>query len=216
MVRQPYFERRDCEAIIVSSPGAELNRVGRNGAQTIAVPIAREISVWRDLLSFWRIFRVIQRLRPSITNVGTPKAVLLGGIAAWMLRVPCRYYTLHGLRCETFTGLKRLLLLLAERVACSCAHRVICVSNSLREKAIELGIVNADRIVVLAQGSCAGVDAEKFAPTAESIRRAHDARTTMGIPSEAPVVGFVGRLTQIREFENSSKPIWQFAKRFPG
>ena len=105
---------------------------------------------------------------------------------AWVLRVPCRYYTLHGLRCETFAGLKRLLLLLAERTACSCAHQVICVSESLREKAIELGIVKADRIVVLAEGSCAGVDAEKFAPTAEAIKRAHQIRKTLGIHPRPP------------------------------
>jgi glycosyltransferase involved in cell wall biosynthesis len=73
---------------------------------------------------------------------------------------------------------------------------VICVSESLRRKAIYLGLVDAQRTVVLASGSCAGVDAERFAPTAEVLRRAAQLRHDLGIFPEAPVVGFVGRLTR--------------------
>src|SRR5208282_816394 len=115
---------------------------------------------------------------------------------AWVLRIPCRCYTLYGLRCETTRGLKRGLLLLTERIACACAHRVLCVSESLRQKAIELRIVAANRTAVLADGSCAGVDPERFAPTTEALKRAGHIRRDLGIPAEAPVVGFVGRLTK--------------------
>src|SRR5208282_319635 len=136
-----YLGKKGYEVLVVSSPGEELTIVKRNGVRAIALLMAREISPWKDLVSLWRLLGVNLRLRSTITNVGTPKAGLLGGIAAWACRVPCRYYTLYGLRCETTTGLKRKLLLLAERIACACAHRVICVSESLRKKAIELGIV---------------------------------------------------------------------------
>ena len=191
-----YFEKKGIEVVVVSSPGEDLSKVRRDGVQTVAVPMAREISPWKDLVSLWRLRKVISRLRPVITNVATPKAGLLGGIAAWLCRVPCRYYTLLGLRCETTTGLKRKLLLTTERVACLCAHRVICVSESLRQKAIELGIVDPSRTVVLAAGSYAGVNPMRFAPTADFLRRAGQLRRDLGIPREAPVVGFVGRLTR--------------------
>ena len=108
---------------------------------------------------------MMRRLRPAITNVATPKAGLLGGVAAWLCGVPCRYYTLLGLRCETTTGLKREVLNAAERIACACAHRVICVSESMRQKAIELVLVEASRTVVLASWSYNGTEPERFAPT---------------------------------------------------
>jgi glycosyltransferase involved in cell wall biosynthesis len=168
----------------------------RESVQTVEVPMAREISPWKDLLSLWRLVRTILRLRPTITNVGTPKAGLLGGIAAWACRVPCRFYTLRGLRCETTTGLKRRVLLLAERISCLCAHCVLCVSESLRQSAIALGIVDAGRSFVLASGSSNGIDASRFAPTAEILWRADQLRRDLDIPPEAPVVGFVGRLTR--------------------
>ena len=49
-----YFEKKGFEVIVVSSPGEELNKAQRKGVQTVAVPMAREISPWSDLLSLWR------------------------------------------------------------------------------------------------------------------------------------------------------------------
>jgi glycosyltransferase involved in cell wall biosynthesis len=194
--RAEYFEKKGFEVSVVSSPGEELARAQSQGVQTVAVPIAREISPSKDLISLWRLVRIISRLRPTITHVGTPKGGLLGGIAAWVCRVPCRFYSLYGLRCETTTGLKRRLLVLAERIACLCAHRVFCVSESLRQAAIDLAIVDAGRCFVPASGSCNGIDAERFGPTAEALCRADMLRWQLEIPRDAPVVGFVGRLTR--------------------
>src|SRR5215468_48434 len=128
--RPEYFAGKGYEVTVVSSAGGELRKAGKEGMRTIAVEIAREMAPLRDVVSLWELARAIRRLRPTITNVGTPKAGLLGGVAAWVCGVPCRYYTLHGLRCETTRGLKRQVLLLAERIACRCAQRVICVSES--------------------------------------------------------------------------------------
>ncbi len=191
-----YLGKKGYDVVVVSSLGEELSKAAREGTQTVEVAMEREISPWKDAASFWKLLCVIARLRPTITNVGTPKAGLLGGVAAWLCRVPCRYYTLYGLRCETTLGLKRKLLLLTERIACRCAHRVICVSESLRQKAIELGVVDAKSTIVFAAGSCTGVDAERFAPTAEALRRGEAIRRDLGIPAGAPVAGFVGRLTK--------------------
>jgi len=210
-----YLAREGYEVTVVSSPGEELSKAKREGLQTIAVPMVREISLWTDLVSLWRLARVIWRTGPTITNVSTPKAGLLGGIAAWACRTPCRYYTLLGLRCETTTGLKRMLLLWTERIACRCAHRVICVSESLRQKAIDLGIVNADRTLVLGSGSGNGVDVERFAPNADTLRRAAELRGHLGIPANAPVVGFVGRLTRDKGIGELVEAHLKLRKRFP-
>src|SRR5882762_3502848 len=143
-----------------------------DGIPTIEVPMEREIAPFRDLASLWRLWRIMRTLRPTVTNVGTPKAGLLGGFAAWLNRVPCRFYTLHGLRFETSRGIRRRLLIYAERLACRFAHRVVCVSQSVREKAIAFGLTNLDRTVVFGSGSCNGVDASRFSATPERMKQA--------------------------------------------
>ena len=189
---------RECgyEVTVISSPGTELDRAAeQEGVRIIPLPIAREISPVRDLISLWRLWSVMRRLRPAITNVGTPKAGLLGGIAALLAGVPCRVYTLHGLRLETTKGLKRRMLVMAERLACFCAHRVVCVSESLRRKADSLGIGQPKQMRVLGSGSCNGIDVAAYSLDESLRQRVGELRRNLGIPEDAPVIGFVGRLT---------------------
>src|ERR1700746_2171874 len=112
---------------------------GPKGVPMVQVPIEREIAPLRDVAALWKIWRILRSRRPTVTNVGTPKAGLLGGFAAWLNRVPCRIYTLHGLRYETANGRQRRILVCAERLACYFAHRVVCVSESVRRNAIADG-----------------------------------------------------------------------------
>ena len=156
----------------------------------------REIAPLHDLLSLWRFYRLMRQMRPMVTDVGTPKAGLLGGVAAWLLGVPCRIYTLHGLRLETTTGLKRIFLTLTERVACACAHRVICVSPSFCQRAIELKLVSAGKTVVLGSGSCRGVDVQRFSPQVRDSAQKDYLAKSLGYFSSRSLIGFVGRLTR--------------------
>jgi glycosyltransferase involved in cell wall biosynthesis len=185
------------------------------GVPIIEVPMERQIAPLRDLVSLWRLWRIMRALRPAFTNVGTPKAGLLGGFAAWLNRVPCRFYTLHGLRFETSKGLKRRLLTFAERLACRFAHRVICVGQSVREKAIASGITSREQAVVFGAGSCNGIDASRFAATRDTLKRASELRRKLEIPAQAPVLLFVGRLTCDKGIPELMDAFLQLSRQFP-
>jgi glycosyltransferase involved in cell wall biosynthesis len=186
-----------------------------DGVRVLEVPMEREISPVRDIRSICHLWGILRTLRPTVTNVGTPKAGLLGGFAAWLNRVPCRFYTLHGLRFETTTGLRRKLLILAERLACRFAHRVVCVSHSVREKAIASGLVDRERALIFGAGSCNGVDVARFAPTQQRIWRAAELRRQFGIPADAPVALFVGRLTCDKGIAELIEAFLQLENRIP-
>lgn len=186
-----------------------------DGVRVLEVPMEREISPVRDIRSICHLWGILRTLRPTVTNVGTPKAGLLGGFAAWLNRVPCRFYTLHGLRFETTTGLRRKLLILAERLACRFAHRVVCVSHSVREKAIASGLVDRERALIFGAGSCNGVDVARFAPTQQRIWRAAELRRQFGIPADAPVALFVGRLTCDKGIAELVEAFLQLENRIP-
>ena len=161
-----YLRKTGFHPVALCSPGPEVaNFRAAESIRVVTVSMEREISPFRDLISLMRLWRTLRELRPAICNAGTPKAGLLVGLAAWMNRIPCRVYTLRGLRLETATGLKRRILFISERIACGCAHRVICVSPSLRQRAIKLRLVPAKKGVVLGFGSSNGVDPSRFEPT---------------------------------------------------
>src|SRR5216684_6459813 len=186
-----------------------------DGVRVLEVPMEREISPVRDIRSICHLWGILRTLRPTVTNVGTPKAGLLGGFAAWLNRVPCRFYTLHGLRFETTKGLKRRILVYADRLACRFAHRVICVSQSVREKAIASGLTTWERTAVFGAGSCNGVDASRFAATPEMKQRAAELRRRLGIPEQAPVALFVGRLTCDKGIPELMQAFLRLDNQFP-
>src|SRR5947207_1261920 len=143
-----------------------------------------------DLISLIRLCRVLRRLRPDMTEFSTPKAGLLGCLAARLCNVPVRVYMLRGLRLETLTGLKRGILLAAERIASACAHHVVCNSRSLRAKAWALRMASPAKLRLIGSGSSNGVDIERFSPGSDRIRK------LLGIPRDVPIIGFVGRITR--------------------
>lgn len=212
-----YFQKRGFDVTLLSPErrDGEWTVPEPEGVATVEVPMERKMAPLRDLASLWRLWRAMRALRPVVSNVGTPKAGLLGGIAAWLNRVPCRFYTLHGLRFETASGLKRRILIYAERLACRFAHRVVCVSHSVREKAIAFGLTNRERTLVLGSGSCNGVDASRFAPNPKLIQRAAALRRQLGIPERALVILFVGRLTRDKGIPELMEAFLQLDKQFP-
>lgn len=193
-----YFQNRgfDVTVLCPKRRPEEWDVAPPSGVRICEVSMERSIAPLRDLLCLWRLWSKIRELQPAITNVGTPKAGLLGGLAAWLNRVPCRFYTLHGLRFETSTGLLRRLLVCAEKFTCSLAHRVVCVSHSVREMAIACRLVPPERSVMTSHGSCNGVDTSRFAPNPELTIRAKDTKRQLGIPDHATVLLFMGRFTR--------------------
>lgn len=176
---------------LISSPGEEMNSiVAREGAEPIALRMKRNIAPLADIISLLRIVRLMRRLRPDIVEFSSPKAGLLGSLAAWFAGVPVRIYMLRGLKFQGATGIKRSMLIAAERVAAACAQIVLCNSHSMRAEAIAAQIAPAAKLHLLGAGSSNGVDVERFLPGLS------DVRDRLGLPPSVPVIGFVGRLTR--------------------
>lgn len=176
---------------LVSSPGELLTRTAAlEGVESVAIPMRREIAPFADFVSLVRLWRLLDRLKPDMTEFSTPKAGLLGAMASMLCRVPARVYFLRGLKLETCSGVKRRILLAAERLASACSHVVLCNSDSLRKEALALGVASESKLYLLGDGSSNGVDVERFQPGPSNLRK------RLGLPQVAPVVGFVGRLTR--------------------
>ena len=187
---------------LISSPGEQLCEfAGQEGADWETVRMQRAITPLADLASVRDLSRKLRHLKPDIVHAHTPKAGLLAMLASKHAGVPRSIYHLHGLRFETASGSRRLLLKQVERLTCGLADRVLCVSRSLREKAISESILDARKSEVLCQGSINGLDVDQFdsgRPRAE-LRQA--TRKRLGIPQDAICLGFVGRMVRDKGVE---------------
>jgi glycosyltransferase involved in cell wall biosynthesis len=191
-----FLRQKGMETFLITSPGQDLMvAADREKVEVYTVFMHREIRPFADLISLFRLFRLLRKLKPDIVNASTPKAGLLGMIAAFLAGVRIRIYTLRGLRLETKSGWQRFLLKNTERIASLCSHKVICVSRSLLAKSVAFRLVNPSKILVLGEGSSNGLDAAPFqiVLSAEEKEQLH---MRLGIPGNVPVVGFVGRITK--------------------
>lgn len=193
-----YMKARGLAIEAISSPGERLDLFAeREGVPVHAVPMPRSITPLGDLKALGKLVAMLKRIAPDIVHSHTPKGGLLGMIAAWLAGVPVRIYHMRGLPMMTATGWKRLLLTLTEKISCRLAHRVICVSHSMREYAIKAGLCPPEKIVTFLGGSGNGVDAEgRFNPDAMSPGLRTSLRAQFDIPADATVIGFVGRVTR--------------------
>jgi glycosyltransferase involved in cell wall biosynthesis len=169
------------------------------------ISMARGPSFRNDLAALVDWVRLIRRIKPDVVMSGTPKAGLLATIAARVSRTPRIIYLLRGLRMEGLTGNPRRLSMFMEWLSCRAATEVICVSKSLAQRVVALGIASADRTSVLGKGASNGINVDFFRPPTLTEREA--ARRKWGIPTDAVAYGFAGRMT-------SDKGIPQLAAAF--
>lgn len=178
----------------ITSPGPVLDEFGRTeGVSVHRVPMTRRISPVADLVAMYRLYRLLRSIRPEIVHTHTAKAGMLGLMAAWLARTPVRVYHLRGLRFGSEAGARAQLLRVTERISCRLAHRILAVSHSVRAITVAEGICPEDKITVIAGGSD-GVDTNRFTPLDASVGRA--TRAQLGVPEDARVVGFVGRIAR--------------------
>jgi glycosyltransferase involved in cell wall biosynthesis len=192
-----YLRERGFEIHAIASPGPTLDELAvRDGVTPHGLPIARSLAPGRDVVTLVRLTRLLRRIRPTIVQVSTPKAALLGAIAATLARVPIRVFLVRGLISPESKGLSGRIFAWLERLTARLCDPAICVSPSLLRLARDTGILEPWQGKVLAQGMSNGVDAERFDPAIVEPANLDSWRRpgTAPLPEAPTVVGFVGRL----------------------
>lgn len=176
-----------------SSESDTLNEFARSERVTAhELPLVRDPRLGRDLRALFAMLALLRTLRPTIVNASTPKAGMIGIAAAWLCRVPVRVHVVRGLRLEGVTGPRRLVLSATHRLSIRLATHVLFNSHSLHRLAVAEGLIKPREGRVPASGSGNGIDMSRFQGQPSRV----EARRAIGLPEDALVVGFVGRLTR--------------------
>ena len=199
------------EVVVLSSPGPEMEEVRRKyGVRTIAVPMERHISLWRDVVSLWKLINVFRKERPTMVHSMTPKAGMLCMMAAWLTRVPVRVHTFTGLVFPTATGLKRRILMLTDALTCWCATHVIPEGEGVKNDLLSNGITRKP-MKVLGYGNVRGIDLEKFSRRKEVM----DIVTQKSPKSQNFTFLFVGRIVRDKGINELVGAFRRLSKRYP-
>lgn len=191
-----YLRRRGFEVVGVAGAGREHEWLRAAAVRTKVIPMARQPSPLGDVVSLMRLWWYLLWHRFDIVHVSTPKAALLGSLAAVFSGHRRLIYTVLGRVYENMTGWRRRLMVLCERLVCRLSRRVIVIARELSRALVEEGLCPPGKARVIGSGSCNGVDVAHFSRTDAAVARGREVRRQLGIGRADTVILFIGRLRE--------------------
>lgn len=158
-----FMKKSGWDVTMISADGPELEDViNSESVPHIVIPLTRKITPFIDLKALIILYKELKRINPDIVHTHTPKAGIVGMLAAWLAKVPIRIHTVAGLPLEASTGIKRRLLLFIERITYLCSTEVWPNSKSLNDIILKYKLVTIRKLKVIGNGSTNGIDVNAF------------------------------------------------------
>jgi len=135
----------------------------------------------------------MRRERPTIVHTHSPKAGLLGQLAARLAGIPVIINTVHGFYFhEHMNRISRMFYISMEKVAAKCSDGILFQNVEDIETAVRTAICVSGQTV----SSGNGIDLGRFSREQCPTREVHNLRDNLGLTESCRVVGFVGRLVR--------------------
>lgn len=181
------------EVVGVSADGPDVATVEARGIEHFAVPMTRRFTPLADLRALVSLMRLMRRERFDVVHTHTPKAGLLGQLAAKLSGVPVVVNTLHGFYFHEGTRpVSRRFYVAMERIAAKCSDTILSQNREDMATAVSERIAPPELLRWLGNGiDIARFDRRRLSD--DSLRALAD---DIGIRVDGPVIGFVGRLVE--------------------
>lgn len=173
--------------------GSLAEEAARIGVNVVRVPhLHRSLSPLADFLAFAWLVRYFRRERPAIVATHMAKAGTVGRLAASLSGVPVIVHTFHGHVLDGYFGrLSTSFFLMVERLLSRLTTQFIAISPEVAAELQRLRIGRGKTTVVRL-----GLELQYLTdPQPGQLRR------DLAVPTEAPLVGIVGRLVPIKALD---------------
>lgn len=164
-----------------------------DGVRMLKVHMHRGMS-FDGLNAIRELKAIFKREKFDLVQYSTPNASLYASVAAKLSGIPVRLYCQWGLAYVGFQGFKRKVFKMIEKTVCRLSTWVEPDSRGNLRFSHEAGLYPEKKGSVIWNGSAAGVKLDKFDLSQKPSWR-KTIRETSGIPADAMVYGFIGRIT---------------------
>ncbi len=176
----------------VSGPGPYTAVLRHDGFAVHEVPLTRLLRPRDDLRALVAMVRLFRRERFALVHTHTPKAAILGQLAARLAGTDHVVNTVHGLLAHDAMPLvRRLALEPVDRLMCGLSTAVLSQSAEDVERAVRRHICRRGKIRRLGQG----IELARFDPARVPPERRAAIRRELGLPAEALVVTMIARFS---------------------
>jgi glycosyltransferase involved in cell wall biosynthesis len=192
-----YMQQQGFEVLLISADGPELPEVLANeGCPHIIVPLTRQITPFKDLACLWQMIKIFKKHQPDIVHTHTPKAGLIGMLAAKLAKVPIRIHTVAGMPLMVEKGAKYHLLKFIEKLTYWAATHVWPNSGSLYHFIEQHRLAPKKKLQVIGKGSSNGINLDRFNPSAIAPAVLEQAKQQIQWQPDCQYILCVGRLVK--------------------
>ena len=140
------------DVVAVCAPGPWVESVRSAGVTVHTVPMEREITPLHDLRSTAALARCFRQHKFDVVHTHTPKAGLIGPIAARLARVPRVVHTIHGLLFhDRMTRLRQTIFWVPEKITATFCDRLLSQSREDVERAVYSRLCSRKKIAYLGE-----------------------------------------------------------------
>lgn len=174
------------------------------------IKICRNISVYKDLTALLFLASYLFQMQFDSVHSVSPKAGLLGILAAKIAGVPVRIHTFTGQVWHTKTGFLKYLLKNVDHFIVYCATHIIVDGESQRQFLVVNGIIKENNTKFSNKPGVSCVDTDKF--TRNDIVR-YNYRKELNVSNET-VFLFLGRLNVDKGVLDLAQAFSELTKKF--
>ena len=189
--------------------GELLTQAGETCDLIVLPEMARSINPLADLAALRAIIRVIRKGRYHIVHTHSSKAGVLGRLAARIAGTPIVVHTIHGLAFHEYQPwFVNRIWRTAEKICAPFTDQFVTVCDVMAEKALAAGIGKPEKFRTI----YSGMELDWFLSAkfdSAAIRR------EFGIPADAPVVGKIARLFELKGHDQLMDAAPEIVKRVP-
>ena len=203
----------DWEITFLTGMDEEFKRSIPEGVRVLRVHMHRGMSL-DGLRAIRELKAIFKREKFDLVQYSTPNASLYTSIAAKLAGVPVRLYCQWGIVYVGFHGLKRKIFKMIEKTVCRLSTWVEPDSFGNLHFSHKEGLYPEKKGSVIWNGSACGVKLDKFDISQRGVWRAA-IREKYGIPADARVFGFIGRITGDKGINELFEAYQQILKEMP-
>ena len=213
---QARFFKKYYSVTLVSAQKEQLEVLAKEqGVAYFPLEMTRKITPLQDLRCLLQLVRFLRKEKPHIVHSHTPKAGIIGMLAAFIARVPVRMHTVAGLPLMEAKGIKKRILYAVERLTYRCATHVYPNSKGLMDFIQKKHLAEKTPLQIIGKGSSNGIDTGHFNADSISDQELIKCQKKWAIAQDDFVFLFIGRLVGDKGINELVAAFEQLSSKFP-
>ncbi len=188
-----FLEAEGYDVHVVCSRGKWISEIANEGIKVKTIRFKRRITPISDLFSLAKLFFYLRREKFDIVHTHTPKASLLGQLAAKAAGIPIIVNTIHGFYFQRHDPwLKRKFFILINKIAAKCSDLIFFVNREDMNTAVREKICSSGAMRYFG----GGIDVRRFNPERFSMDFNAKKKKQLGVDPSHKVIGIIARMVK--------------------